>query len=439
MKLRNVFSSKQFVFGIAVILHVSIVFALGHYHDPTLWENGIIAESLLHGKGFSKPLFHEPHRKDNGVFVEKLVNGKGSLPASMNLYPTSNQAPGYPVLLFLTWKLLGEKPSAYLMISLIQAILVSSIVFPIAWLTRKWFGQKPVVWVCWISCLMPTYAWYVTRLHQPAIMITFYPWLLAGWLGLVEANSWWRTVLLGLATGLAGLFNPVLLGVFSLIGAILLFKSLQQRKVANARMLLVAAALVLLVLTPWTVRNYKVHGQLILIKNCFGKELWIGNNPKSSIVDCFIIGPENIPSEWMELNEMQLMKVMKHEAIDYIRSDPLPFAERTLKRIFWFWTTPAKGYLFNSEQSGRLRWDWLRNSYWFGFLLLASIVRIFDRKFPREYVMVLAVFFMIYSFTYGLTHVGLTRFRSEIEFIIFPAATQGLVIVLKIRKQFSSR
>jgi hypothetical protein len=441
-ELRNLFSSKNFVFVIAVIFHVSIVFALGHYHEPTLWENGIIAESLLNGKGFSMPLFHNHPKEDNGFIVEKMVNGKGSLPVSMNLYPTSNQAPGYPFLLFLTWKLLGQKPSAYLMISLIQAMLVSSIVFPIAWLTQKWFGEKAVVWASWIACLMPTYAWYVTRLHQPAIVITFYPWLLVGWLGLIEANSWRRTVCVGLATGLAGLFNPVLLGVFGLLGAILLFKSLLQRKVANAMTLLLAAALVFLVVTPWTVRNYKVNGQLILIKNCFGKELWIGNNPKSNIsliMDCFIMRPENIPSEWMELNEKQLMKVMQSEAIDYICNDPAAFAGRTLKRIFWFWTTAPKAYIFNSELSKRLRWDWLRIFYWFGFLLLASIVRISDRRFPREYVMVLAAFFMTYSLVYGLTHVGLTRFRGEIEFIIFPAAAQGIVVVLKIRKQFSFR
>jgi len=34
-----------------------------------------------------------------------------------------------------------------------------------------------------------------------------------------------------------------------------------------------------LVLIPWTARNYAAFGRLVPIKDNFGLELWLGNNP----------------------------------------------------------------------------------------------------------------------------------------------------------------
>jgi 4-amino-4-deoxy-L-arabinose transferase-like glycosyltransferase len=434
MKISYFFRNKYAIFAISVIIHISVVLAVGYYRNPEvkLWENGIIAKNLLHGKGFSMPPNRQLRRSDVAI-GKNWLDDKRSLSPIMQSQPTSNQAPGYPVLLFLTWKLFGEKPAAYLMISLIQAMLISSMVFPVGWLARRWFGEKAQVLASWIVCLMPLYIWYATRLHQPAIVMTFHPWLLAGWLSFGKANSWRRTVVLGLATGLAGLFQPVLLGVFGFIGLILLLKSWVRRKNVTVRKLLVAASLTLLVVTPWTVRNYMVHDQIILIKNCFGKEFWIGNNP-SATGTAFLEGGdksvyETIPPKFLEFSEMKLMKALQREAIDYVRNEPISFVTRTLKKIFWYWTAVPKNKLDIFEQAARLKFYWLQISYWFIFLLLACFARIHEGRISGEYAMVLILYFLVYSITYGLTHVGHSRFRGEIEYIVIPAVAQGVSLL----------
>lgn len=439
-KLKKFFCNEFAVFSIALILHVSIVFALGHYRTPALWENGVIAKSLLDGKGFAMASY-KPPTGNKDAMIEKM--GNGTLPPLMKPQPTSNQAPGYPFVLFITWKLLGRNTTAYLMLSLIQAILISSAVFPVGWLTRRWFGERAGILAMWIVCLMPSYAWFATRVFQPSIVITFHPWLLVGWLGLAEARSLLRPVGVGLATGLAGLFSPVLLGVFGLVGAMLLFKSLMQRRVANARMLLLAAALVLLVLTPWTVRSYKVHGQLVLIKNCFGKELWIGNNPLSTGTSVLKGGKKSliqtIPFKFLNLTEMQLMKALQREAIHYVRSEPTAFVMRTFKKIVWFWTAVPRGYLISTGGAARLKFYWFQICYWFVFLLLAGFAWILHGRFPAEYTLVLIVYFVVYSMVYGLTHVGHARFRGEIEYIVIPGVAQGIILAWDMGCRFWQR
>ena len=444
-RLLDYLSNKYFVFSIAVIIHISLVIAIGYYRKPVLYENGVIAKNMLEGNGFSR----SPYRP---LLIEKGVNNENSLsnnklPLIMKTQTTANQAPGYPFILFLSWKVLRENPATYLIISLVQAILVSSIVFPVGWLTRRWFREEAVVWVMWIACLMPLYAWYATRLHQPAIVMTFYPWLLAGWLSMTETNSKWRAVIVGIATGLAGLFQPVLLGVFALIGIILLFKSLKTRNVTDIRRLVLATLLVLLILTPWTVRNYMAFDQLVLIKNSFGKEFWIGNNPESTgtsvleggKLDIFsYLVPKYIDLE-SQVSEMHFMKSMQSQAIDYVRSDPAAFVTRTLKKIFWFWTAVPKKYLDSTGHGKRLTFDWFQMCYWFIFLLIAGYAKIFYGKFPGEYIMVLLVFFLLNSIIYGLTFVNHARFRGEIEFIIMPAVAQGIVLLRDMGNRFSRR
>lgn len=439
-KILGLFSNERFVFCVALIIHISIVFALGHYRSPSLWENGVIARGLFAGNGFAMPLYQPPTRNEDGM-IENMGNSKGSLPPLMKPQPTSNQAPGYPFLLFITWKLLGMNTAAYLTLSLIQAILVSSIVFPIRWLTKRWFGENAGIVACWIVCLMPAYAWFATRIHQAPIVITFHPWLLAGWLRLTEENSLRRTAGVGLGTGIAGLFQPILLGVYGVIGLILMLKSWTRRNTRSVMMLVLAALLVILVLVPWSIRNYRVHGELVLIKNCFSKEVWIGNNPQATGTSVLRGGTrsvvEALPPECFGLTtEMEYMNALQRDAINYVQRKPMAFVLRTLKKIVWFWTTVPRVYLTSVGEAPRLRFYWLNNSYWFSFLLLAVFARIGCGRFPGEYSMALIVYFVFYSIIYGLTHVGHARFRGEIEYIVIPAVAQGIILVWNIRNYF---
>ena len=347
----------------------------------------------------------------------------------MQLQPTSFQAPGYPCLLLTLWKMFGNNAGSLLWLSLLQAMLVSSIVYPMGWLTRRWVGTHAAPYACWVSALLPPYAYFATRLSQTSIIITLYPWLVVGWLFLADKKSWRSAVLLGIATGLASLFQPVMLGVFGLLGMVLLARTIRQKDRPGIRCLCATALVVVLVLLPWTIRNYRVQGCLVLIKNTFGKELWIGNNPQATGVsvqadgrtDMFLLYLPKALQMPATVTEMEVMRHMQADALTFIHGDIPAFLQRTGQKILWFWTSPPLKYL--PMESARHKFYWLQQIYWWLLLALAGISL---WRIPREYAAVCLIIGVVYSVTFGLTFVDHSRFRADIEFILIPAAAATL-------------
>jgi hypothetical protein len=297
-------------------------------------------------------------------------------------------------------------------------------------------------------------------MHHTAFVMGAHPWLLLGWLQLVEDPTAGRggpssrsprqaAVVgsgVGALTGLAGLAQPVLLPVYCLIAAWLLGRSLAARRVDDGRRVLVAGVVTLLALTPWTVRNYVVHGRLLLVKDSFGKEFWMGNNPyatgtsfaEGGDLEITMAHPPRAFALRGQLSEVQLMDAMEAEAWEYVRAQPLAFLERTVTKIVWFWTfepeTVARNY-------GRftVAVHLAHSAYWVSLVFLA-ILAWATRGIPREYVTIVALYVLVYSVTYGLIHVGQPRYRGEIEFIVLPAASAGVAWILqRLRPQTYDR
>jgi len=419
------------VFAVSLALHVTFVLLVGN-ERPTLWENGVIAHNLLAGKGFCMASVH-PSRTAAGPLA-----GDAPLAPLMRTQPTSNQAPGYPFLLFTIWRLWGTGPSAWLLIRLLQAILISAMVFPVYRLTLRWFDKHAAVAAMWLVVLIPLHAKDVINIHQAAIVYGLHPWIILGWLRVADGSSRTTMVLTGLGAGLAILFQPVLLGVFGLIGLLLLIRSARNRRVAATVHLLAAGLLALMVLSPWTIRNYRVHGQLELVKNCFGKELWIGNSPmatgtlvfKGGTSDVFQAQVRSLAADWSKvaLTEKDFMRFLQTEAMTYIRGDPVGFLRRTAKKVFWYWTATPRELRIRGSETDRALLYTVHTLYWTGLVFLAGLAFLAGRR-PGEYLMVLVPVMLVYSATYGLTFVGQMRFRGEMEYLLVPAAAQGLILV----------
>ena len=419
--------STAFLVGLLLRLAVILsLFHIGVYDHPETWENGTIAHHIWNGEGFSANWGRE-------------------------LGPTSAQAPVYPYVLAGVFWVFGDNPYAYLSLAVLQSLVISAMVFPVCALTRRWFGTVPAKVVIWFCALGPLYLWFPTRIHHTAFVMGAHPWLLLGWLQLVgdpmagrggpSSRSPRQAAVVasgvGALTGLAGLAQPVLLPVYGLLAAWLLARSQAARRLDDGRRVLVAGVVTLLVLTPWTERNYVVHGRLLLVKDSFGKEFWMGNNPyatgtsfaEGGDLEITMAHPPRAFALRGQLSEVQLMDAMEAEAWEYVRAQPLAFLERTVTKIVWFWTfepeTVARNY-------GRftVAVHLTHSAYWVSLVFLA-ILAWATRGIPREYVTIVALYVLVYSVTYGLIHVGQPRYRGEIEFIVLPAASAGVAWILQ--------
>lgn len=396
-------------FFAALLVKGAALGMLAQFDSPKLWENGMIAENIFHGKGF--------------------VGGLSSPDEA-----TSWQAPGYPYVLAGLWFLLGQGPGAYVFLGILQALALASMVWPIHFLACRWFGKKSAIWAAWAAALWPLYLWYATRFHHSAFVFSAQPWLLAGWVSLGEQAGRRKGLLLGLATGLAGLFQPVLLAPFGLLGLCYLLGQMRIKSIRGITALLAAALGTILALLPWTLRNHHVHGHWVPIKTSLGKELWMGNHPQATGTGYAPGGREEVTnvnpprafdfrgkvSEW-ELNEM-----LKGEAWDYMRQDPGALVRRTWRKWIWFWTWTPPEFLRSYGGGEARKFGGAAKAFWIFLLAGAAWGAWQNRGIPRDYALILAVFACTYGLLYSLTHVGQVRFRGEIEYLLFPAFGMGL-------------
>jgi 4-amino-4-deoxy-L-arabinose transferase-like glycosyltransferase len=249
-------------------LRAWVVFALSTEHTrPLDYEHGRIAENLLAGKGFS---------------IEFL--GQAG--------PTSQQAPFYPLLLAAFYKTLGvHSAAAILGVELLQCLAGAALTLAVVWLGWSLLpDQRGIGWIAgFMEAIHPSHLYMVTHL-QVAIWAALGLTLLLAIAASPRSKATWRgAALTGLVAGVLLLVEPILALALPVAAALFWFGA--YRAACNgphrgafaraSKQVALMAGVALLVITPWTVRNWLIHGEPVFIKTTFGYAFWQGNSPGS--------------------------------------------------------------------------------------------------------------------------------------------------------------
>lgn len=261
------------LFAAALGLRGAAIFVLDSYHTAFTYEHGEIAENLLAGRGFTV----------------KFLGGEG---------PTSQQAPGYPFLLAAAYAVLGTGPAALLAVQLLQAVAGALIVLLTVQLAWTLLPKRPEIgWIAGVLvAIAPPHIYMVTHIQVVTWATLGLTAMFALALSPRVAQSRWGLVAIGIVIGVTLLFEPILAlatplaawGVWraNLRGGCPDRGSFRRAFACTAAVTAVAVAVV----TPWTVRNYHVHGEFVFIKSTFGYAFWQANNPAS-------FGTDKIPKK----------------------------------------------------------------------------------------------------------------------------------------------
>ncbi len=263
------------VLCLAAVLRLTTIFALKSYMTTeTAYEHHVIATSLVMGLGFSFP-FYGP------------------------LGLTSQQAPLVPILLAACYSVFGTgHPLALLAFQVIASIASLATVYAVSEIAGRIGGDRPRLLAGLGCAVYPAFVISVT--HVQAVSFT------TAWLALmvltgfraVEDPRPSRLILLAIWAGLGVLTDPV-----STIPAALTigYLAFVWGRVAGwravARDISLTAGIVMLIVAPWTMRNWMVHRRLILIKDSFWYVLWQGNGPDASGTDKLILSPQKVEQE----------------------------------------------------------------------------------------------------------------------------------------------
>ncbi len=238
---------------LAVVARGAAVLVLQSHTVPnSTYEHGAIAESLLSGRGFAV----------------KFLGAEG---------PTSQQAPVYPCIVAASYAIGGiGTPRALLILELGQAVLGGLLVAGVMELAREVAPGKR--WVAraagLIAALHPTLVYAATHVQVAPIAATLLVFTLSRAYRLGRTGTGPDAIVVGALFALLVLTDPIL----GLAAVGIALAVAQERGVRGAIRPLGVVGLTLCVgLAPWTLRNYRVHGELVAVKSTFGYAFWQGN------------------------------------------------------------------------------------------------------------------------------------------------------------------
>jgi 4-amino-4-deoxy-L-arabinose transferase-like glycosyltransferase len=409
--LKSIFLNEKSFLTTVFLLSIALKFAatlyLGHYLNPRTWENGNIADNLLSGKGFSA-CFLGPEQA------------------------TSWQAPFYPYFLALFYIIFGRGSFTYLLIAIVQSIITSVVPILVYKSGKIIFNKSTAVLAAILAAFFPLMVWYSTRFHHTAFVFLFITMVFYLFIKGYETGDKKDFLYAGVALGVGVLVEPVII-VF--LFAFILWSSIEKGFIFAMRKAVITIVLVLIIIFPWTLRNYQVHNQLIFIKSSFGKEFWLGNNlratgtafaanGKGEITNVY---PPVIYDQLKNYPEIVRTRMMRDEALNWIRENPLGFIYLSSKKVLYFWWYPPDNLVRQSEEGEAVKYSFAKKAYWSIFLFFFIYGTIVALKRKEKVVHFVLLSSVLYSLVYVLTHVGQQRFRGVIEPVLLIYVAFGIL------------
>lgn len=273
--------------------------------------------------------------RSDSLTYHKLAVSMLSGEYSIDGRPTAFVVPGYPVFLAGIYSMFGEGQFA---VRIIQSILDVITCFLFYLVCRNFFDDRysvagTAVFTFFPSNILYTQAVLTESLFGLAAMALLYFLLKAK-----RGNLFFTGVLFGIALLIRS--SLAVSAVMIILYIILYRKELFGKSsfTSPAVGIVLFAAGIVLVLSPWIARNKIVMGESVLATQG-GSTLWEGNNPMATgtwnkqMVDAnpLMDDPDEIKRE----------RELRRQAVDFILSNPVKFAELGIRKL---------AYLFSSER-----------------------------------------------------------------------------------------
>ena len=294
-----------------------------HWQPVTPAEIALVAENLAAGKGFSNPF-------------------------GCTTGPTTHLAPVYPFLLSLIDRVFPSRNSRELASFVLAATFTSLAYAMLPWLaTRLGLPKRAGALAGLVGAAVPLFFWIEVTSQKEAPLSAL---LLVVGLGvfaeLFGRLSISRSLLAGVVWGLALLTLPTFLVVLAGLFVALIWHGRRD----FAAMLRPAAVLwltVILLILPWTIRNYRIFHRFIPIRGNMGLELYVSFNPLagSTLHEDAALGgfsghpysTSNACEEFARVGELAMNQVYEQKALEWIRANPMRFSQLVLEDFAAFW------------------------------------------------------------------------------------------------------
>ena len=311
---------------------------------------------------------------------QALADGRGFINPNGN--ETMFWPPGYPFMLAALYKLwpagaFGQhEVTLALVLNAALGALTCALVYAIA---RRAFPEPVALVGAAVTAVFPSLVFFanVTLTEVPYTFLA-----LLGLLLIVESQArdrWWLLVPAGLIIGFAALVRgqalllPLVAGPFWLVAT-------RDLRASVARVAGVGA-LSLLVVAPWTARNYAESGSLVLLSSNAGVDFYIshseGADGRGRKVDELVFRYPELPP--MEA-EARVNRDGFEEGIEWAVRHPLDEIELAARKLFYLYYRDDEGVRWTdahgerdvfSSGGERSLWVWVSNGFYWVVMAVA--------------------------------------------------------------------
>ena len=370
------------------------------------WEMGWVARSIALGHGFSSPFYP--------------FTG-----------PTALVPPAFPYLLAGVFRVFGiySALSAVAILS-INSILSALTCIPLYFSTKNALGVRTATFAAWAWAFYP-FAIYFSAARVWDYALTGLLFTTCFWLAqqLHHQTRLFAWLGFGLLYGITALSNPSVLSLFPIFLVLAALPIWRRREKWLGRPLIAAFGLII-VLAPWTVRNYRALHTLTPVRDNFWLECWAGNDGNTFESNDRWAHPASNPAEMQEfqsLGEIRYLARAQDLAKNYIHLHPFLFIQASLHRALCFWTgywSFDRPYL--DDQPTEIPNIFFSTALTIWMLIGLRKLWRSDRSTALPYVVLMAIF----PLTYFLTHAS-PDYRQPIEPEILALVSAGILSLKK--------
>ncbi len=400
--------SIWFIVLVALLLRLAVI-TIGHTYKITPrrdhfqfgWEMGRLARSIATGQGFSSPT---------------------DLPSG----PSAWAPPLYPYILAGVFKLFGiySNASAWVILAF-NSIFAALTCIPLYEIAERMYGRGVARAAAWTWAVFPYAIYWPVRVVWETSLSTYLLCVALLWTlrledGNVSRRAW---IYFGLLWGIIALTNTALLSMAPFCCLWLLWKSKHRPRELAA--IVLAGVVALAVISPWLIRNYRVFGSFVFIRDNLPLEMHMANNDRFTGLWTRDEHPGNDPAamrEFQQLGEFRFMQQKQQEFRAFEREHPKELILFSLERAAYFWIGTPQATIVNGYDFIVFRhmtfflaaafafaglWLTLRNRIHGGFLLACFLlvypipyylVNPFPRyKAPIEPEMLLLIVYLLYE------------------------------------------
>jgi len=344
--------------------------------------------------------------KDYDVLGYNLSQGRGFINSEGE--PTAFRPPIYPLLLGGIYYISGHN---LLAVRLVQAFLSATISIFVYFITKMLFRKKTAILSGYLSCL---YLPFVANAIEVTTETLFTFFLVLGILVAISEIRINKFLPVGIIFGLSLLTRPFIIFFIPLL-LYWIFVCSESTKLKAATLFAIG---LLLVIIPWTYRNYDKLDSFIPLSSGGGLALY----------NAYVVPPKGFGFNSLDKvsegfyglrDETERNRYLINKTVQHIKENPLQSIKLTINKILLF-IYPFDGYWYNIPFGSKY------NMFW-GNILVFSIFGIYF-GFSNYDTRKKLIYFLFLSFFVGvIIFIGIPRYRLPVEPFLISFAALGII------------